>query len=97
MLAVCVVGLVGCATPNPNLRANGAAYDQVACGMSREQVYALLGPPRATQPAGDIDHCRTATWSIPHHAHGWGHWTVAFAGDTVTWVETDHATVTLGR
>ena len=60
--------------------------------MSREQVYALLGQPQSVKPAGDVEHCRTASWGIPNDAHGQGHWTVVFTGDTVTTVDTTLAT-----
>jgi hypothetical protein len=83
VLAVLVVAS-GCSTPNPNPKATTAAYEQVKIGMSREQVYALLGQPKSVRPSGDIDHCRTAIWSIPHDSHGWGHWTVKFSGDMVS-------------
>ncbi|HEX3797651.1 MAG TPA: outer membrane protein assembly factor BamE [Verrucomicrobiae bacterium] len=76
----------GCSTPNPSAKATQAAYEQVKPGMSRQQVYALLGQPRSVRPEGDIDHCHTAVWGIPHGSHGWGHWTIEFSGDTVTGV-----------
>ena|SRR5690242_4505372 len=91
ILTLCVVGLAGCSTPNPNPKATEAAYDKVKCGMSRDQVYSLLGHPESVEPEGDIMHCRTATWSIPHDTHGSGHWTVMFTGDTVATIKTGHA------
>jgi SmpA / OmlA family len=93
VLALGFVLFVGCSTPNPNPKANYAAYEQLKCGMSREQVYELLGQPQSVQPQGDIAHCREATWGIPHDAHGRGHWTLTFAGDTVTKVKTGHAVI----
>jgi hypothetical protein len=97
LLAVCVVALSGCSTPNPSPKATDAAYEQLNRCVSREQVYALLGPPQSMQPAGDVDHCRTATWSIPHDARGWGDWTVTFAGDTVAGVKEGRAIVTISK
>src|SRR5690349_3865425 len=85
--------LSGCSTPNPHPTATGSAYDQVKVGMTRQQVYALLGPPRSVRPAGDVEHCQAAIWGIPHDSHGWGHWTVKFNGDTVSDVSASHATV----
>ncbi len=92
-LLLAVILAAACSTPNPNPDATVSAYEQVQCGMTRDQVYALLGDPRSTEPAGDVAHCRKATWGIPHGSHGWGHWTVIFQDDTVTGVETGHATV----
>ncbi len=80
--------LVGCSTPNPNPAATSNAYAQVQGGMTHQQVFALLGPPRDFKPPGNFDHCESATWSIPHDAHGWGHWTVGFTGDSVTSIGT---------
>jgi hypothetical protein len=91
VLAVLIVAS-GCSTPNPNPKATTVAYEQVKIGMSREQVYALLGQPKSVRPSGDIDHCQTATWSIPHDANGWGHWTVKFSGDTVSDISTTATT-----
>src|SRR5579872_5880001 len=82
-LALCIAVMAGCGTPNRNPGATSAAYEKVKCGMSRKEVFELLGPPRSVQPDGDIEHCQSATWGIPHDAHGRGHWTVNFAGDTV--------------
>ena len=89
MLAVLVAALAGCSTPNPNPAATAAAYGQVKVGMTRQQVYALLGPPRSVRPAGDVEHCQTAKWSsIPHDSRGWhcgwGSWKVEFTGDKVS-------------
>src|SRR5262249_40583086 len=78
------ISLLGCSTPNPNAKANTAAYNQVKVGMTRAQVFELLGPPKTTEPADDVDHCKIAKWGIPHDAHGWGGWKVTFSGDTVT-------------
>ena len=80
----------GCSTPNPNPspKATAAAYEQVKLGMSRQQVYALLGQPESVQPSGDFDHCRTATWGVPHDSHDSGHWAVGFSGDTVSEINT---------
>lgn len=64
--------------------------------MTHQQVFTLLGRPRAFAPQGDIDHCQSATWSIPHDTHGAGHWTVCFIGDSVTSVNNSYATMTLG-
>jgi hypothetical protein len=86
IMVLCLVGLVACSTPNPNHHATADAYQQVQCGMARTEVYALLGEPQSCDPAGDVAHCRQATWSIPHKTRGRGHWTVTFAGDTVTGV-----------
>ncbi|HEX3799745.1 MAG TPA: outer membrane protein assembly factor BamE [Verrucomicrobiae bacterium] len=83
----------GCSTPNPSTKATQAAYEQVKPGMSRQQVYALLGQPRSERPEGDIDHCHTAVWGIPHGSHGWGHWTIEFSGDTVTGVTSGYVHV----
>lgn len=94
-LAVCIIGLSGCGTPNPSPKATAAAYEQVKSGMSRQEVYALLGPPRSVKPAGDVDHCQSATWGIPHDSHGWGHWTVYFGGDAVSGIDTGHAIATI--
>jgi hypothetical protein len=96
-LAVCVGVLSGCSTPNPSPKATAAAYEQVTCGMSRKQVYELLGQPQSVEPAGDIEHCRSATWGIPHDSHGWGHWTAAFTGDIVTEVKMGNATLTISN
>jgi hypothetical protein len=84
VFVVLVAALCGCSTPNPNPAATAAAYDQVKVGMTRQQVYALLGPPKSVRPAGDMEHCQTATWGIPHGTHGWGHWKVKFTGDSVS-------------
>ncbi len=92
LLAVILLALVGCGTPNPNPQATEAAYQQVKPGMSRREVYALLGPPKSVEPAGDIAFCRVATWSIPHDSHGWGSWKVTFIGDNVSDVSESHAT-----
>lgn len=96
LFGVSVLALVmaGCSTPNPNPSSTAAAYSQLNCGMTREQVYALMGQPRSVDPAGDVGHCRRATWGIPHDSHGWGHWTVNFAGDTVAGISTSQATAT---
>jgi hypothetical protein len=83
MLAILAVSLSGCSTPNPNPKATKTVYDQVKIGMTREQVYALLGPPKTVRPAGDVEHCQIAKWGIPHDVHGWGSWKVTFSGDTV--------------
>lgn len=93
VIGVVVLAVSGCSTPNPNTEATASSYEQVKVGMSREEVYALLGEPRSTEPVGDVEHCRSATWSIPHGSHGWGHWTVTFTQNTVTGVKTGHATV----
>jgi hypothetical protein len=95
IIVLCLLGLVACSTPNPNHLATAAAYEQVRCGMARAEVYALLGEPRSCDPAGDVAHCRQAKWSIPHKSRGSGHWTVTFAGDTVTGVKTSHAIVSV--
>ena|ERR1700677_203660 len=87
ILALLVIAS-GCSSPNPNPNATAAAYEQVKVGMSRQQVYALLGQPRSVQPEGDVDHCRKAVWGNPHDSHGWGHWTIKFTGDTVTDINT---------
>ncbi|EEF60156.1 outer membrane protein assembly factor BamE domain-containing protein [Pedosphaera parvula] len=84
LFAVLGVSLLGCSTPNSNPKATAAAYDQLKVGMTREQVYALLGPPKSVQPMGDVEHCQIAKWGIPHDVHGWGSWKVTFSGDTVT-------------
>jgi hypothetical protein len=89
--AVWLVLMVGCSTPNPHPTATTTAYEQVKAGMTRAQVYALLGPPKWVQPAGDIEHCEKARWGIPHDQHGWGRWTVTFDGDKVSGVSTSHA------
>lgn len=88
--------LAGCSTPNPNPAATSNAYAQVQCGMTHQQVFALLGSPRAFKPPGNIDHCQSATWSIPHDTHGVGHWTVCFIGDSVTSVDNTYTVMTLG-
>ncbi|HYG33268.1 MAG TPA: outer membrane protein assembly factor BamE, partial [Clostridia bacterium] len=93
ILVLLLTFLAGCSTPNPTSHATAAAYDQVKVGMSREQVYALLGPPKKVRPAGDAEHCRVAIWGIPHDTHGWGRWRVKFNGDTVTDVGTSQAIV----
>jgi hypothetical protein len=87
VFAVLVIALSGCSTPNPNPAATEAAYGRVRVGMTRSQVYALLGPPKSVRPAGDTEHCRTAKWSIPHDSRGWGSWKVTFSADTVTGVD----------
>ena len=95
MLAVLGVSLLGfgCSTPNnPNSKATEAAYEQVKVGMSREQVYALLGPPQSVRPAGDVEHCKIAKWGAPHDSHGWGVMKVTFTGDTVTDISTSQTT-----
>jgi hypothetical protein len=92
MFAVLGVSLMGCSTPNPNPKATAAVYDQIKAGMSRGQVYELLGPPKSVRPAGDVEHCKIAKWGVPHDSHGWGGWKVTFSGDTVTDVSTSHAT-----
>ena len=97
LLALCFVGLIGCSTPNPVPKATASAYEQVTCGMTRDQVYALLGQPESVEPAGDLMHCRRATWSIPHGVHGVGHWTILYTGDTVGTVKTCHATIGLSH
>jgi hypothetical protein len=86
--------LAGCSTPNPNPSATANAYEQVKQGMSRQQVLALLGTPRTFKPPGNFDQCESATWSIPHGSHGFGHWIVYFSGDSVTGVGYAQATVT---
>jgi len=88
--------LAGCSTPNPNSAATSNAYAQVQCGMNHQQVFALLGPPRAFTPPGNIGHCQSATWSIPHDTHGIGHWTVYFIGDSVTSVNNAYTVMTFG-
>lgn len=90
---VSLIFLAACSTPNPRPGASDTAYDRIKEGMSRHEVYELLGPPRSTSPAGDADHCQTAIWSIPHNSRGWGRWTVNFNGDVVASVGTDHAIV----
>jgi hypothetical protein len=88
---LCLVGVVGCSTPNPNAQATQSAYEQVRCGMSRSEVYTLLGQPQSVVPAGDAAQCREATWSIPKDSQGHGHWTVTFAGDTVSGIKSRRA------
>ena len=85
--------LTACSTPNPRPCADDAAYDRIKPGMTRHEVYELLGPPRSISPANDMNHCETAIWSIPHNSRGWGHWTVTFTGDLVASVDTSHAIV----
>jgi hypothetical protein len=92
VLAFFLIAITGCSTPNPHSSATNAVYEQVTTGMTRTQVYALLGPPRSVRPGGDVDHCKSAIWGIPHNSHGWGRWTVHFDGDTVSEVSTAHAT-----
>jgi hypothetical protein len=75
---------VGCSTPNPHPQATAEAYKKVQVGMTRHEVYALLGAPRSTRPAGDIQQCEIAVWGIPHDSHGWGRWKVVFDGDRVS-------------
>ncbi|HEU5124569.1 MAG TPA: hypothetical protein VFW05_10955 [Verrucomicrobiae bacterium] len=94
VLAFSLIAIAGCSTPNPHPSATHAAYHQVTTGMTRAQVYALLGPPRSMHPGGDFDHCESATWGIPHNSHGWGRWTIHFDGDTVRKISTSHATTT---
>ena len=97
LISLCVAGfLAGCSTPNPNPAATTSAYAQVQCGMTHQQVFALLGPPRTVRPPGNVDRCQSATWSIPHDAHGVGHWTVYFIGDSVSSVNNAYAVMTLG-
>jgi hypothetical protein len=93
LFIVSLIFLAACSTPNPRSGASDAAYDRIKEGMTRHEVYDLLGPPCSTDPTNDADHCRTATWSIPHNSRGWGHWTVNFNGDVVANVDTDHAIV----
>ena len=97
LLILSAVWLAGCSTPNPTPGATAAAYEQVKCGMNRQDVLALLGPPQSFQPGGDVNRCESATWSIPHDAHGRGHWTISFTGDTVTGVDNAYATVNWQR
>jgi hypothetical protein len=93
--SLCFIGLLGCSTPNPNTQATLSAYEQVRSGMTRSEVYTLLGQPQSVEPAGDAAHCRKATWSIPSESRGRGHWTVTFAGDTVTGVKSSRAIVSV--
>src|ERR1700744_193041 len=92
LFALLVASLCGCSTPNANPKATAAAYDQVKVGMSREQVYSLLGSPKSENPAGDLAHCQTAIWGMPHDGRGWGHCKVDFNGDTVSGVDTSYLT-----
>lgn len=87
--------LTGCSTPNPYPHATSEAYAQVKPGMSRQQVFEMLGTPRSFRPPGNINLCESATWSIPHDSHGFGHWTVHFAGDSVASVSEAQAMVTV--
>ena len=75
-----------------NAQPLAAGLGQYRFGMTRQQVYELLGLPRKVRPVGDVEHCQTAVWGIPHDSHGWGHWTVKFNGDTVSDVSATHAT-----
>lgn len=93
IFAIGISALSGCSTPNRNPSATDAAYEQLKGGMTREQVYALLGQPKSVQPPGDIAHCQTATWSIPHNSHGWGHFTITFDGDGVVGINYARATI----
>lgn len=93
LFAILAVVVVGCSTPNPHPGATEATYEKVQAGITRQQVYELLGPPKSVQPRGNVEHCQTATWGIPHNCHGWGYWKVEFAGDTVSGVSTCRATV----
>ena len=97
ILIMCAVGLTACSTPNPNPKATTGAYDQLRCGMSREEVYALLGQPQSVKPEGDVAHCRTAKWTIPHNSHGWGRWTITFDADAVTGIAHNDATVSFSH
>jgi hypothetical protein len=94
VLALSLVAIAGCSTPNPHSSATNAAYYQVTMGMTRAQVYALLGPPRSMRPGSDFDHCKSATWGIPHNSHGWGRWTIRFDDDAVSKISTAHAITT---
>ncbi len=91
LFAALLVLLSACSTPNLSPQATAATYEQVKSGMSRDQVYSLLGPPKSVRPKGDVAHCQIASWGIPHDSHGWGRWKVKFSGDTVTEVSTVHA------
>jgi len=95
VIALCAMLLAGCSTPNPNPKATAAVYEQIQSGMTRRQVYDLLGPPRSVNPPGDFWRCQSAMRSIPHDSHGSGHWTVYFGGDTVASVDHIAATVTI--
>jgi hypothetical protein len=97
ILIVCALGLIGCSTPNRNPKATTAAYEQLKYGMSREEVYALLGQPQSVEPVGDVAHCHTARWTIPHNSHGWGRWTITFDTDAVTGIKHNNATVSFGH
>ena len=81
--------LSACSTPNANPTATAAAYEQIKVGMTRAQVYALLGPPKTVQPTGPTE---VARWGIPHDRHGWGTSKVTFENDKVTKVSSNHAT-----
>jgi hypothetical protein len=93
-LLFCVTWLAGCSTPNSNPRATAVVYEQFEQGIknneiySRQQVYTLLGQPYSVKPPGDIDHCQTATWKIPHDVSGWGHLTVNFSNDIAVGYDT---------
>ena len=97
VLIVCALGLTGCSTPNRNPKATTAAYEQVKGGMTRDQVYALLGQPQWVEPEGDVAHCHTAKWTIPHNSHGWGRWIITFDGDAVTGVNHYDATISFSH
>ncbi|MDD5138721.1 MAG: hypothetical protein PHY43_00500 [Verrucomicrobiales bacterium] len=87
IFAFCVTLLIGCSTPNPDPGATAVVYEQFMHGIDsgqvyrRQDVYILLGKPHSVKPPGDIYHCRTATWKIPHDVSGWGHLTVVFSND----------------
>ena len=48
LLAMCALLLVGCAT-SPQHR-----YSQLEVGMTKQQVFALLGPPRSSTSNGAL-------------------------------------------
>jgi hypothetical protein len=92
---ICLLGLLaGCATPNTYPRATSVVYDEIQQGIkngrfySRHEIYALLGEPYSVYSPGDIDHCQTAVWKIPHGTHGWGHLKIEFNGNLAVHFDT---------
>lgn len=93
--------LAGCATPNPYPPATLLVYKQVQQNImngrfyDRREIYALLGEPSSFHPPGDINHCHTASWKIPHGTHGWGHLKIEFDVNLAVHFDTSMVIVTV--